>query len=78
MNNLAVADIYLKSNKIPKRFKGYKIKYDMIEVLFDLHEGNIDRLALPHGDIPGYNFAEFVNKLKENNIIKKIPEIKYY
>ena len=79
-----VADIYTfyihnsKSVSFPKRFRNYKIIWDLREALFAIWEGNITELALPKLGTPGYNFEEFIDNLVAIGQLEERPKIKYY
>lgn len=79
-----IADIYTfyihnsKNVSFPKKYKSYKIIWDLREALFALWEGKITELALPKLGTPGYNFEEFIDNLVEIGQLKEKPKIKYY
>ena len=62
----------------PKRYKSYKIIWNLREALLALWEGNITEIALPKLGTPGYNFEEFINDMVKMGQIKKVPKIQYY
>ena len=79
-----VADIYTfyvnnsRDVSFPKRYRGYKIFWDLREVLFAIWEGDITEIALPKLGTPGYNFEEFINNMIKIGQIKNKPKIRYY
>jgi hypothetical protein len=81
---LIVADIYTfyihnsKNVSFPKRYKNYKIIWNLREALLALWEGNIKELALPRLGTPGYDFEGFIDDLQKIGQIKNKPLIKYY
>jgi hypothetical protein len=79
-----VADIYTfyinasKDVSFPKRFRNYKIIWDLREALLAIWEGQITELALPEKGTPGYNFEEFIDDMVAIGQIKDKPKIRYY
>jgi len=62
----------------PKRYRNYKIIWNLREALLALWEDKITEIVLPKLKTPGYNFEEFINDMAEMGQIKKKPKIQYY
>lgn len=79
-----VADIYtfyINSSRdvsFPKRFRNYKIIWDLREALLAIWEDQITEIALPELGTPGYNFEEFIDDMVKIGQIKNKPKIRYY
>ena len=79
-----VADIYTfyvhnsKDVSFPKRYKNYKIIWNMRDALIALWEGEITEIALPKLGTPGYNFEEFIDDMVRIGQMKEKPKIRYY
>jgi len=81
---IIVADIYTfyihnsRDLSFPKRFRNYKIIWNLREALLALWEGNVHELALPEKGTPGYDYNEFIDNMVKIGQIKKKPKVKYY
>jgi len=64
--------------KIPKKFRNYKVIWNLREVLLALWEGDITVLALPKDGTPGYDFPNFVQDMMQIGQIKSRPKFEYY
>ena len=79
-----VADIYTfyinasKDVSFPKRFRNYKIIWDLREALLAIWQGEITEIALPELGTPGYDFEEFIDNMVKIGQIKNKPKIHYY
>lgn len=79
-----VADTYTfyihnsRNTKFPKRFKNYKIIWNMREALLEIWGGEVEELAIPEAGTPGYDFPEFAKRMKEMGQIETEPKITYY
>ena len=79
-----VADIYTfyvnnsKDVSFPKRFRGYKIIWNLREALLTIWEGGVTEIALPKLGTPGYDFEEFISSMLKIGQLKTKPKIKYY
>ena len=79
-----IADTYCfgihnsRNTQFPKKYKGHKIIWDMRGALVEIWYGNLTELVIPELGTPGYDFPEFIKKMKEIGQIKTEPEIKYY
>ena len=82
--NIIIADTYAfyihnsKSVKFPKEFSNHKIIWDMRQALLELWTGKIKEVAIPKLGTPGYDFEDFINKMKEIGQISEPPKIKWY
>lgn len=79
-----VADIYTfyinasKDVSFPKRFRNYKIIWDLREALLAIWQGDITEIALPKLGTPGYDFEGFIDDMIKIGQIKDKPKIRYY
>lgn len=79
-----VADIYTfyihnsKDVSFPKKYRSYRIIWNLREALLTLWEGKVTELVLPKAKTPGYDFKEFINNMVEIGQIKDKPKVKYY
>lgn len=79
-----VADTYTfyvqnsKNTKFPKKFRNYKIIWNMREALLAIWQGELTEIVLPELGTPGYNFEEFITDMVNIKQIKKAPLVKYY
>lgn len=79
-----IADVYTfyihnsKNVSFPKKYKSYKIIWNLRDALFDLWDDQITEIVLPKLGTPGYNFEEFIDRMIELGQIKTKPKIKYY
>ena len=77
-----VADVYTLYNynaaQFPKKYRGYKIIWNLRDALFEIWDGKLTEIVLPKEGTPGYDFEDFINKMVEIQQINKAPKIKYY
>jgi hypothetical protein len=79
-----IADTYTfyvnnsKDVSFPKRFRSYKIIWNLREALLAIWEGKLTEVALPKLGTPGYNFEEFMEDMVKIGQIKDKPKIYYY
>ena len=79
-----IADIYTfyinasKDVSFPKKFRNYKIIWDLREALLTIWQGEITELALPKLGTPGYDFEGFIDDMIKVGQIKNKPKIVYY
>lgn len=77
-----VADIYTfyinKNASFPKKYRNFKIIWNLREVLFALWEGKITEIALPKLGTPGYNYESFIEDMVKIGQINQKPKIYYY
>ena len=81
---IIVADTYTfyihnsRNTQFPSEFKNHKIIWNMRETLLELWKGKITELVIPKLGTPGYNFPDFIEKMKKIGQITNDPKIKYY
>jgi len=81
---VVISDIYIfgvrnaKETQFPKKYRNYKIIWNMREVLLAIWEGNITHLAIPELGTPGYDFPGFIKEMVKIGQIKTIPKLEYY
>jgi len=81
---IIIADIYTfyihnsKDVLFPKKYKNYKIIWDLREALLTLWEGKITSLAVPKSGLPGYDYIEFIDNMFKIEQIKQKPKVEYY
>ena len=78
---IIIADTYdnnIYNNKFPKKFKNYKIIWNMREALLVLWEGKVTHVAIPELGTPGYDFENFVENLIKIKQISIKPQFEYY
>ena len=79
-----VADTYTfyihnsRNTQFPKQFRGHKIIWNMREALLEIWKGDVTELAIPELGTPGYDFPDFIKKMKEMGQIETEPKIRYY
>ena len=79
-----VADIYTfyihnsKNVSFPKKYRSYKIIWNLRDALISLWAGEVTELVLPKLGTPGYDFEEFIDRMVKIGQIKNKPKIKYY
>lgn len=72
---------YIHNSKdvlFPKKYRNYKIVWDLREALLALWEGKITKLAIPKLGLPGYDYIEFIENMFKIGQIKEKPEVEYY
>jgi len=81
---IIIADTYelyifnSKNTVFPKRFRNYKIIWNMREALLELWLGKVKTLAIPEKGTPGYDFENFIDEMVKIGQIKERPKLEYY
>lgn len=79
-----IADTYMfyihnsKNTRFPKKYRNYKILWNMRDALFELWSGKIKEIVIPKLGTPGYDFVEFIDCLVTIGQIKEKPKVSYY
>ena len=74
-------DLYVHNSKntvFPKKYRSYKIIWNMREALLELWAGKITVLAIPELGTPGYDFEGFIEDMASIGQIENKPKIEYY
>lgn len=74
-------ELYIHNSKntvFPKKYRNYKIIWNMREALLELWEGKITTLAIPEKGTPGYDFEGFIEDMIKIGQIQDSPKIEYY
>ena len=72
---------YIHNSKnviFPKKFRDYKIIWNMREALLILWQGEVTTIAIPKLGTPGYDFPNFIQDMMKIGQIKSRPKFEYY
>lgn len=82
--NIIVADTYTfyihnsRDIKFPRKYRSFKIVWDLRQALLELWTGEVKELALPKLGTPGYDFEEFISNMMKIGQIESKPKISWY
>jgi hypothetical protein len=81
---ILIADTYSLYNnnprnvRFPKKYKSYKIIWDLREALLAIWQGDITHLAIPKLGTPGYDYPKFIEDMIKIKQIDSKPKVEYY
>ena len=69
--------VLTKKVDIENKYKDWVRATNFRDALAILWLGGVTEISVPRGNIPGYDFTEYMYKLMQNGIIDDLPTIEY-